>query len=300
MDGVEWVEPYVAWNKLPRQWQMEVLGLELSRNPDEVAALYRVAQRLADDDTNIPISPLTVEQELALLAATPTMLNRLDERTVVSLQMRFRQAAELNLWQQEANQPDLSRCFEKQPRLLVLDVPSFANPKGAMILVAHLLESLWKLARHEWDEAMKNPTEDSRTPTFVVIDEAHNFVPAEDPIEPLALRISRTIQRIAAEGRKYGLFLLLATQRPPKVRPGLLSECANVCLMSLQSPIDHKLIMDIWGLEVKRTYEIARFPPAHGLLCGQWADGGEIHFQGGRRRSKETGGNLRRDWILTR
>lgn len=303
-DGVEWVEPYVSWKKLPRQWQMEVLGLELSRNPDEVAALYRVAQRLADnDDTNIPVSPLTVENELSLLASTSTGMNRLDERTLVSLRMRFRQAAELDLWQQEADHADLSRCFEKQPRLLVLDVPSVAKlkgAKGAMILVAHLLEALWNLAQHEWDEAMENPAEDPRTPTFVVLDEAHNFVPAEDPIEPLALRISRTIQRIAAEGRKYGLFLLLATQRPPKVRPGLLSECPNVCLMSLQSPIDHKLVMEIWGLEVKRTYEIARFPPAHGLLCGQWADGGEIHFRGGRRHTKETGGNLRKDWILTR
>ncbi|MET8776363.1 hypothetical protein AB0H49_16015 [Nocardia sp. NPDC050713] len=33
---------------------------------------------------------------------------------------------------------------------------------------------------------------------------------------------------IAAEGRKYGLWLLLSTQRPSKVHPGILSQCDNL------------------------------------------------------------------------
>ena len=79
--------------------------------------------------------------------------------------------------------------------------------------------------------------------------------------------------------------------------------CENVCLLRLQSPIDRKLAVDIWGLDdshVFRISPIATFPPAEGLLWGHWADGVEVRFKGGQRRTKETGGDLREDWVLRR
>jgi hypothetical protein len=137
----------------------------------------------------------------------------------------------------------------------------------------------------------------------LVVDEAHNFVPADDPEDPHALRISQSIQRIAAEGRKYGFFLLLATQRPSKVRPGLLSECENICLLRLRSPIERGLAVDTWALgkEHKRTNApLANLKQGEGLLCGSWADWKEIPFKGGGRRTRATGGNLSNGWIHDR
>ena len=141
------------------------------------------------------------------------------------------------------------------------------------------------------------------TPTFLVVDEAHNFVPAEDPVDPHARRISQSIQRIAAEGRKYGLFLLLATQRPSKVRPGLLSECENICLLRLRSPIERGLAVETWALHEDQKHPrlspLAKFDPGYGLLCGYWAGWDEIPFEVGRRRTKATGGDLPETWIGT-
>ena len=44
--------------------------------------------------------------------------------------------------------------------------------------------------------------------------------------------------RIAAEGRKFGLYLLVSTQRPQKVHPNVVSQCDNLVLMRLNSAAD--------------------------------------------------------------
>jgi hypothetical protein len=49
--------------------------------------------------------------------------------------------------------------------------------------------------------------------------------------------LDRIIQ-IAAEGRKYGLWLLLSTQRPAKVHQGIISQCDNLALMRMSSQRD--------------------------------------------------------------
>ena len=304
----DWIVPYVSWNELPRPWQLEVLGLELSRHPNEVAAFYRVARRLGDEEqSQVLVSPSTVGDELKLLAATSTVTNRLDERVAVSLQVRCQQAAELDLWRTDDSQSDLARCLEGKSQLVVLDIPAVSKgskrvqdePKRGMILFGYLLDALWNLARKQWDEAVSTNAKDQRRPTFLVVDEAHNFVPDKDPTEPLALRVSSVIQRIAAEGRKYGLYLLLVTQRPQKIRQGLLWECENLCLLRLQSPTDLEFAQGIWGFELPPSVtKIAKFPPGRGMLFGPWSNGEPKYFQAGLRRTKETGGNLNKNWIL--
>lgn len=305
-----WHEPHVSWNELSRPWQLEVLGLELSRHPAEVAAFYRVAHRLRDEEhREIPVSPSTVSDELRLLAATSTVTNRLDERVAVALQVRCQQAAELQLWRTGASQPDAAHYLNGSSQLVELDIPALSKglkrsqdePKQVMILLAYLLDALWNLARKQWDEAVSTKEKRVRNPTFIVVDEAHNFVPANDPTDPLALRISSMIQRIAAEGRKYGLYLLLVTQRPQKIRAGLLWECENLCLLRLQSPTDLELAEEIWGFKRPEELEkIARFPPGRGMLFGSWSKGEATCFQGGRRRTTETGGDLDDAWIKDR
>jgi len=46
------------------------------------------------------------------------------------------------------------------------------------------------------------------------------------------------IDRIAAEGRKFGLYLLLSTQRPGKIQDNILSQCDNLVLMRMNSSSD--------------------------------------------------------------
>ena len=72
---------------------------------------------------------------------------------------------------------------------------------------------------------------------MLVIDEAHNLCSPElDSL--LAVAVRERIMQIAAEGRKFGLWLLLSTQRPSKVHPGIISQCDNLALMRMSSPLD--------------------------------------------------------------
>lgn len=60
-------------------------------------------------------------------------------------------------------------------------------------------------------------------------------------------RLTERIVQIAAEGRKYGLWLLLSTQRPSKVHPNALSQCDNLALMRMSSPRDLDELAEIFG-----------------------------------------------------
>ena len=70
-----------------------------------------------------------------------------------------------------------------------------------------------------------------------MLDEAHNICPAE-PAGPLQAALVDRLVQIAAEGRKYGLWLLLSTQRPSKIHPQVLSQCDNLVLMRMNSRAD--------------------------------------------------------------
>src|SRR5690606_34411171 len=76
-----------------------------------------------------------------------------------------------------------------------------------------------------------------RQPVLIVVDEAHNVCAAE-PSDPLQAEATERAIRIAGEGRKFGIYLLLSTQRPQKIHPNVLSQCDNLMLMRMNSVAD--------------------------------------------------------------
>ena len=76
----------------------------------------------------------------------------------------------------------------------------------------------------------------AREPVLILIDEAHNVCPAE-PDGPLMAMATEHAVRIAGEGRKFGLVLLVATQRPQKVHENVISQCDNLVLMRMNSAL---------------------------------------------------------------
>lgn len=66
------------------------------------------------------------------------------------------------------------------------------------------------------------------SPVLIVLEEAHNYLKAgEDSIS------SRTVQAIAKEGRKYGVGLLLVTQRPKELDETVLSQCGSLIALRM-------------------------------------------------------------------
>jgi len=74
-------------------------------------------------------------------------------------------------------------------------------------------------------------------PVFIFMEEAHRLIPSQE--KTLSKGI---IKRIAAEGRKFGVFLVLITQRPYKIDQDALSQCNSQIIMRMTNPEDQKAI----------------------------------------------------------
>ena len=77
---------------------------------------------------------------------------------------------------------------------------------------------------------------------WLVLEEAHNYARPARSDEDRGHRLARlTYERIAKEGRKFGLSLIIASQRPSEISQTIISQCANFISHRLQNPddIDH-------------------------------------------------------------
>ncbi|MBT7618393.1 MAG: ATP-binding protein [Calditrichaeota bacterium] len=77
-------------------------------------------------------------------------------------------------------------------------------------------------------------------PVMIVCEEAHNYVPQTDSA---AFRSSRkSIERIAKEGRKYGLSLMVVSQRPSEVSETIFAQCNNFVALRLTNSNDQNYV----------------------------------------------------------
>lgn len=79
-----------------------------------------------------------------------------------------------------------------------------------------------------------------RPPILLACEEAHRYLPANDG-EAFAA-CTRSISRIAREGRKYGLSLALISQRPSELSPQALSQCGTVFALRLGNEVDQHFV----------------------------------------------------------
>ena len=66
---------------------------------------------------------------------------------------------------------------------------------------------------------------------MIVCEEAHNYIPKDGGAEYNASK--KSIERIAKEGRKYGLSLMVVSQRPSEVSETIFSQCNNFVVLRL-------------------------------------------------------------------
>ena len=95
------------------------------------------------------------------------------------------------------------------------------------------------LARMVFDYALWSRTEAQR-PILLVCEEAHRYVPKDDTSGQQAVR--KILERIAKEGRKYGVSLGLITQRPSDLAEGVLSQCGTILAMRLNNDRDQACV----------------------------------------------------------
>src|SRR4030095_9462669 len=95
------------------------------------------------------------------------------------------------------------------------------------------------LARMVFDYAIWSRTEAER-PILRVCEEAHRYVPKDEHAGGQAVR--KILERIAKEGRKYGVSLGLITQRPSDLAEGVLSQCGTILSMRLNNDRDQACV----------------------------------------------------------
>lgn len=80
-------------------------------------------------------------------------------------------------------------------------------------------------------------------PFMIVCEEAHNYIPRTGGNDYKAAK--KSIERIAKEGRKYGLSLMVVSQRPSEVSDTILSQCNNFINLRLTNINDQSYIKNL-------------------------------------------------------
>ncbi|MEJ7928266.1 DUF87 domain-containing protein [Sphingobium sp. AN641] len=95
------------------------------------------------------------------------------------------------------------------------------------------------LSRLVFDYAIWSRNEPQR-PILLVCEEAHRYIPSSTVGSGQAVR--KILERIAKEGRKYGVSLGLITQRPSDLAEGVLSQCGTIIAMRLNNDRDQAFV----------------------------------------------------------
>jgi hypothetical protein len=100
---------------------------------------------------------------------------------------------------------------------------------------------------------------DGAAPLLFVCEEAHRYAPADTKLGFVPTR--RALSRIAKEGRKYGVYLGLITQRPSEIDATIMSQCNTLFVMRLSNDGDQAFIR---SAAADATQNVLSFIPSLG------------------------------------
>ncbi|WAB83779.1 ATP-binding protein [Microcella daejeonensis] len=174
--------------------------------------------------------------------------------------------------------PSILPIIDEEHDATVLDLGGFADSEEYRVAALAVLDHLWAHRA-------------SRRPRLLVIDEAHNLAaPGGDT--PLARLLTDRIAQIAAEGRKFGLWMIVSTQRPSKVHPNIVSQCDNLTLMRMSSRSDLDELGSIFGFAPTALVERSPdFLQGQALMAGPFVGGARV-VQMAARWTEEAGSDV--------
>jgi DNA helicase HerA-like ATPase len=171
-------------------------------------------------------------------------------------------------------------------RMLVGDLGSLATAEEQALTAASVLGTLWQRRKE-------------RHRVLVVIDEAHNVCPQAPP-DPLTRIAADVAVRIAGEGRKFGLHLLVSTERPQKVHENVLSQCDNLVLMRMNSTADLAYVGDVFSfVPLTLLRRATGFGLGEALVAGKLSSHPAL-VRFGARVAEEGGSDVPSDWAAPR
>lgn len=109
-------------------------------------------------------------------------------------------------------------------------------------------------------------------PIVIVCDEAHVYIPDNLQLAASEKRMVEVFENIAKEGRKFGVTLLVASQRPSELNKTIMAQCANFIVMKLNNEADKTMIKGMLpdGNE-DIVDETTMFAPGEAIVIGDAA-----------------------------
>ncbi len=89
-------------------------------------------------------------------------------------------------------------------------------------------------------------------PIFLICEEAHEYIPREDI--PRYREARRSMERIAKNGRKYGVGLCVVSQRPHDVSETVLAQCSSYICLRLSNPDDQEYVRSMVPEAARGTF----------------------------------------------
>ena len=111
-------------------------------------------------------------------------------------------------------------------------------------LASEVLENVTALLGRLVLEFMQRNPERGKFPVVLVLEEAHHYIPANARLERQA-RAREVFEKIAKEGRKFGLSLVVASQRPSELSRTVLAQCNSFIVHRIQNPDDQEYFKSV-------------------------------------------------------
>jgi hypothetical protein len=104
-------------------------------------------------------------------------------------------------------------------------------------------------------------------PVNLILEEAHRYIGNAPSI--FAIDATPVFERVAKEGRKYGFFIILASQRPSELSRTVLSQCSNYVVHRIQNPEDLSHIRQMTPFISENVLKrLPSLPKQHALIFG--------------------------------
>jgi len=213
-------------------------AFKLKTDDDVGVAVQRVVNKMLDSDTNFDIDDIleTTEKD-----------NRLDEKIKFAVINRFENCKTWGIFSKKATK---IKDLVVGGKITVMDLsPYVAMPGGweikaltlGLIAKKIFVERMLTRKREEIFDIVnktqvvrKTEVEDDMPMPWLIVDEAHEFLPAGDKEEPS----KQALMTILREGRQPGVSLILATQQPAKIHTDAITQSDIVLAHRLTSSFD--------------------------------------------------------------
>jgi len=147
---------------------------------------------------------------------------------------------------------------KKKNQIIIIDLNS-ANDETVEVVSCVLSRMIF--------EKLRKSANRNEFPINLVLEEAHRYISTDSG--KVFGDANKIFERIAKEGRKYGMFLLVSSQRPSELSKTVLSQCSNFIVHRIQNPEDLSHIRQITP-HISETIlrRMPSIPTQHALIFG--------------------------------